>query len=157
MEDKYSYAYDKCDIIDSEVKYILENKEEFDYIDDFDEEKVWDIGSKNSDIFDRAWEDFEYCLTEDLIDIDKNNFKVFKIKGIGMGWRNLDGHKVLRAENGLELLNGILPKTDVTLRVIKTKTQLKIKCSHHDSPMGEWYIIKPLNMVEMKEFEEGVY
>ena len=144
-KEKWSLIYDECEIVEDEIKYILENKEDFDYIEDFSEDSLRNYVYDNCDLFNNRW--------SDLKEINKND--VFKIKGSQMGWKNLGGVKTMRAVNGKELLEGILPNTsEFTLWVEKTKTQIIIKCSHHDSPMGEYYCVKAVNKKELREFEE---
>lgn len=154
---KYNISYDEGSIVDERVKYILENKEEFDYIDNFEEDSLREEVYKDSDVFEWAWDDFKECMTEYLKEIDKNKNGVFKIAGKSLGWRNLDGYKTVEAETGQKLLSEILPQTDVSLYVWKTKTQIKIQCYHHDSPMGEFYYIKALNKQEYRDYAEENY
>lgn len=147
-------SYDESEIIDSQVEYIISDENE----KGRSEEEIRIAVYENYDLFKDEWDRFEEYLGELLNEIDKNKFEVFKVVGKSMGWRNLEGYKTIKAENGEELLKGILPKTnEFSLYVWKTKTQIKIKCSHHDSPMGEWYLIKPLNKVEFKEYESEEY
>lgn len=147
-------SYDESEIIDSQVEYIISDENE----KGRSEEEIRIAVYENYDLFKDEWDRFEEYLGELLNEIDKNKFEVFKVVGKSMGWRNLEGYKTIKAENGEELLKGILPKTnEFSLYVWKTKTQIKIKCSHHDSPMGEWYLIKPLNKVKFKEYESEEY
>jgi len=137
-------TYDESDLIEEEVNYLFEEEN--------DEKKTKDEIYNSLDYYflNDCWENFKESLSEYLQEINKNNY--WKVKGINMGWRNLEGFKVLRAENGEELLKGILPNTnEFSLYVWKSKTQLKIKCSHHDSPTGEYYYIKPLTKKELSE------
>ena len=149
-QEKYTLIYDESDIVENQIKYLLEEN-----INNETEEEIRKRVYNDPDLMNFEWNDFKECLTEDLNEIDYNKFKVFKIKGKNMGWRNLDGFKILKANNSEELLKGILPDTsEFSLYILKTKTQIKIKCSHHDSPMGEYYFIKPLNKKEFKEYEK---
>jgi len=146
---KYTLSYDECDITEEEVKYRLEENE-----DNLTEEEIRER-VYNGDTLTYAWDGFKECLTEELNKINKNN--IFKVKGVDLGWRNLEGSKVLKAENAEELLNGILPKTnEFSLYVNTFKSQMVIKCSHHDSPTGEFYYIKPLNKQEFKQYEKDL-
>ena len=146
-------SYDECDIIESEVEYLKTLKENKKLSDD----ELTNLAYDDSFLFDDRWNDFKEDLTEVLKEIDKKGNSVFNVKGVCMGWRNLEGHKILKAENGEELLKGILPDTNqFSLYVWKEKTQIKIKCSHHDSPMGEYYFIKPLSKIEFKQYQNGV-
>ena len=80
---------------------------------------------------------------------------MWKVEVSNFGWRNQDGQKILRAENGLELLRGILPDTECTFRIYHDgRTGLKIQNFHHDSPTGnEWYYIYPMTLKEVEEEE----
>ena len=152
---KPNLTYDESDLIEEEVLYRIEEAKE--NKEDLTEEEIRER-VYNSDCLTYAWDDFQECLNEDLTEIDKSKFNTWKAKGFNMGWRNLEGVKTFKANNSKEFLKEILPNTnEFTLRIWKTKTELKIKCSHHDSPMGEWYIIKPLSKKEFKQFEKEQY
>lgn len=145
---EYSLSYDECDIIDDETKYHLEEN----IFEGKTKEEVRSIISNTPEIFESAWLDFKLCLSEYLSEIDKNESHYFKVVGKNLGWRHLEGYKILRANNGEELLKGVLPKTcEFSLYVKKMKTQLIIKCTHHDAPTGEYYFIKPLTKKELRE------
>lgn len=139
-------SYDESEISENEINYRMEENEEKQ-----SREKIAESVYQDSFIYQEAWNDFKECLSEELNNLKtKYNQDMWKVKGKNMGWRHLEGVKTLKAINGEELLNGILPKTDCSLWVYKTKTQLIIKCSHHDAPMGEWYYIKPLSKKEVE-------
>ena len=151
---KPDLIWDECEIVDDEVDYLRGEPD----MKHLSEDELRQIVYDDGDGFYIAWDFFIGELSDYLKMIDKKNNKLFKVKGVDMGWRNLEGHKTLNAENGEELLKGILPDTsEFSLYVWKEKTQLKIKCSHHDSPMGEWYFIKPLNKKELEEFADENY
>lgn len=154
---EYSLIYDESDLIEEEIKFKFEEDNEENKTLEEIKQSVYNSGC---DFLSDRWEDFKESLTEYIKEIDKAKEFVFKIKGINMGWRNLNGFKILNAKNSEELLNGILPKTsEFSLYVKKLKTQIVIRCSHHDAPMGETYFIKPLNKKEFKEYikEENHY
>lgn len=136
-------SYDVTEIADSEVVHILEDREEdginAELYAGMDEQKIREQVYQDGDLFANEWDYFKDYLTELM-----NGKEFWSIKGLNMGWRRLTGHKYLHAKTGAELLNGILPDTDCTLYVYKYKTGLAIKCSHHDAPMGEWYLITPI-------------
>jgi len=148
--EKPTLAYDECDLIEEEVKYQFEENNE----EGRTEEEIYN--SLDYYFLNDCWEDFKNCLTEVMTEINKNHY--WKVKGVNMGWRNLEGNKTFKAINGEEMLKKILPNTsEFTLYIWKTKTQIKIRCSHHDSPIGEYYYIKSLNKKELKAFEEEFY
>ena len=157
QEDLY-LSYCDLDIIENEVKYIQENKEDFDYIEDFEEENLFNICCENSDLFNNAWDYFKEELTELMKEYDKEKTNKYFITGEKMGWRNRSGEKYLKAENGEELLKGILPNTnEFSLWVYKKKGYITIKCSHHDSPTGEFYFINPITEEELNQINEDEF
>jgi len=156
-EDLY-LSYDDLTIIENEVKYILENKEDFDYIEDFSEENLFNLCSENSDLFYNAWTDFKECLTELMKEYDEDKTDKYFITGEKMGWLNRSGEKYLKAINGEELLKGILPNTnEFSLYVYKKNGYFIIKCSHHDSPTGEFYFINPIKDKELNEIDDDEF
>jgi hypothetical protein len=62
----------------------------------------------------------------------------------GFGWRRLDGEKYFKAYGSRELLQAVLPDTDVTFYIYKYKNGIAINNFHHDAPTGEWYFITPV-------------
>lgn len=156
-QEKYSLIYDEEDLIEEEIKFRFEEDNEGKKTLEEIRQSVYNSGC---DFLSDRWEDFKESLTEYIKEIDKTKEFVFKIKAKNMGWRNLNGFKILNAKDGETLLDGILPKTnEFSLYVKKSKTQMVIKCYHHDAPMGETYFIKPLNKKEFKEYikEENHY
>lgn len=115
----------------------------------------WDICDmeEDQDRIDTEWEDLVYHLTD--IMKKKNYRNYYKDKWMvevnNFGWRNLDGHKCVTAENGEELLRGILPNCDCAFKIFHNGiTGLKIQNFHHDSPTGnEWYYIRPMTINEV--------
>lgn len=89
------------------------------------------------------WESFVECLTEDM---EGKRYWIDNAKG--MGWRNLEGYKAFEAEDGEKLLQAISPKTECSYRIVKHYNGFKIRISHHDSPMGETHILKPINIIK---------
>ena len=143
---KPTLSYDECDIVNAEVEYYLKEDNPDNLSKEEIEKLVWE-----GDCLINAWENFKECLNEDIQTINKNDF--FKARGQNMGWRNLEGDKIFKATNSEEFLEAILPKTnEFTLRLKCMKTQIILKCYHHDSPMGETYYIKPLNKKELIKY-----
>ena len=73
------------------------------------------------------------------------------------GWRSQNGSKVFKASNGTELLSEVLPNTDCTFYIHRSKDKrsnvIKIQNFHHDSPVGnEWYTIRPATYEEVEDF-----
>lgn len=148
-------SFDESDIQEEQIKYLMD-EDEFKGRDDALEE-VKKIVYNDYDLINEAWADFKDYLTELMGEINKGR-NTYKIIGKNMGWRHLTGSKILKADDGEELLKGILPNTqEFSLYVYKTKTTLIIKCSHHDAPMGEYYYIKPLSIKELNDYEKETY
>jgi len=65
------------------------------------------------------------------------------------GWRNLDGHRYLKAVTGQELLSGILPDCQCIFKVFNYGRGLAVQNWHHDSPTGnEWYYLRPISELQ---------
>jgi hypothetical protein len=104
--------------------------------------------------------DYDY-YTEDFTELMKQVAKRFKyfgywlVKVSGFGWRNTSGHTTLHnIEDGATLLEKILPNCLWNIRVYRDGSQIKINCTHHDSPTWnkEWYTITPLNAKDVEAF-----
>jgi len=145
-------VYDECDIIENDFQARKEDESH----EGLTDEEIYESVHMDQELFEREYEYFKKSLTEVLNEINRNGEFMFKAKGLNMGWRNLEGTKEFKAENGKELIESIFPNTNEwTARVYKKgKYQIVIKVSHHDSPMGEYYIIKPMSKKEILEFEE---
>ncbi|MEK7111917.1 MAG: hypothetical protein AAB875_01180 [Patescibacteria group bacterium] len=104
----------------------------------FDEAR--DAINADSDYWATQWEFFTEDLSEQM---RKNTYWMDNAKN--MGWRALQGNKVFEAKTGQELLRAISPKTDCHYTIWKHRKGLKIRIGHHDAPMGETHLIKPLS------------
>lgn len=146
-------GWDENEITDIEVEDRLENWQEY-YPDEcFDEknnpccpseETIREKVCYDRDLFAFAWESLIEFLTETIS--RKNASGFWKIIMNNFGWRNLDGHKYFHADNGENMLRGILPKCDCTFRVFNFRKGLAVQNFHHDSPMGnEWYYLTPVS------------
>lgn len=89
------------------------------------------------------WEMGIDYLNELINDMD-NAGDSWKAEGRNMGWRNLTGHKEFRANNGEEMLREVLPDTDCKCDIEVFTDRIEMIVYHHDSPMGESYVIKPM-------------
>jgi len=84
--------------------------------------------------------------------LDQN---AFVINVEGFGWRNTSGIKMSILENGSELLQSVLPRTQCTWKAYKDGNKLVIRNWHHDSPMGnEYYYIEPVDIDTFYEWKE---
>lgn len=91
--------------------------------------------------------DWEY-LTDYLTELmgERNTGDRWYAEVTDFGWRAQRGYRVFRAEDGQELLDGILPKTDNSFRIYDhlDGKALRINNAHHDSPVWrEWYTVLP--------------
>jgi len=96
------------------------------------------------DLFQFHWEGLCECLTEKMQEYNPDGYWSCAAKNFG--WRNLNGFKVLEAQDGQTLLKEILPKTDCTFYIHRYGYKgFAIQNYHHDSPVGnEWYYIRKI-------------
>lgn len=143
--DKKILEWDECNIVDNEVEYM-------------DEDEIRNELYKDTGLFTMRWDNMTENLSYIMKGLAKRNY--YKNRWVAsvnnFGWRNQNGTKTFRAENGQELLREILPKTNCTFRIFKDgRNGIKIQNFHHDSPMGnEWYYIKPMTKREVELDEE---
>jgi len=148
--------YDESEFLETEIKYRLENKEEF-YenatSEEINEEYIQNDVYENSDILNFYWEDVEQYLTEILE--KKNPDGYWKIDVENFGWRNLDGTAYLRLEKGVDIVHKVLPRCPCSFKVYNYGKGLAIQNWHHDSPTGnEWYFLR---LAFKKEIEEETF
>lgn len=129
-------SYDTSDIWESQVNHLIEEE-------DKTRSEAEQMASEDSHIYEWEWDQVQYDINEAM-----GNRAFWKAEGTNMGWRNLSGSKVFQADNSKELLEAVLPETELTLTVWKHYKGFKLKVSHHDSPTGEYYIIKPISEQE---------
>lgn len=103
-------------------------------------EQARDMLAEDYDYWQMQWECFHDAVSEYM---NKHTYWIDNAKG--MGWRSLQGSKIFQADNGQSLLNAISPNTDCMYRIWKHYNGFKIRISHHDAPMGEVHILKPLS------------
>ncbi len=97
--------------------------------------------AQDSEWWEWEWNDEVENLTEILKKISRYGY--FHIEVKNFGWRNQDGSTVIKAKDGQDFINKVLPDTDNTFKIFKEGNTLKIQNWHHDSPTGnEWYIIR---------------
>jgi len=140
-----------CDyeLVDAQVKADLETqKEELanGEIDEIrDEDSLREAIYQDSNLWSFWWTDFKEFLSEELARINPKEQNL-RIDGEQMTWLNRSGHKIIENTGGEGLLDAVLPKTDTTIEIYKKRiTRLILKVYHHDSPMGEWYEVRPTN------------
>jgi hypothetical protein len=146
----YLTGWDTSDIFEEEKKYRMEEDESFkellkagELTEEQLEKDIWNDQS--------YWDDQYECLCEHLTEVLQDlNRKgcYFKATVKNFGWRDLNGCKVFKAENGRQLLHEILPNCDCTFKFFRVAhgKKLAMTAAHHDSPMlfKEWYIITPV-------------
>tara|TARA_Y100000310_G_scaffold320098_1_gene376158 strand:- start:1407 stop:1868 length:462 start_codon:yes stop_codon:yes gene_type:complete len=93
----------------------------------------------NGDYYYYAWEDFTEYLTELM-----NKKTYWRDDAKNMGWQNRSGYKVFEADNGSDFIKAISPDTDCVYQIYKHYNGFKIRISHHDAPMGEHHVVKPI-------------
>ena len=107
----------------------------------------------NNNCEDWDWENTCDAITEAMKKFNTNRWHV-EVKNFS--WRSLSGESDFKAENGYELLLGVLPqKTENAFRVYLADDEkgIMINNAHHDSPMWlEWYTISPIK----ENVDEGI-
>lgn len=96
--------------------------------------------ARDDDYWYQQWDYFTEAVT-DLMD----NKEHWIDNASRIGWRSLSGHKVFKADNGEDFIRRISPDTDCMYRISKYYSGFKIRISHHDAPMGELHIVKPIS------------
>lgn len=142
-------SYNECEIVDIEVKYRLENKEEFDYDDDVSEDKIREDVWNDPTVFDNAYNDMTYYIGEAF----KKKFKTLctKVEGTNLDWRNSSGYKYICLDQqfeseaiGWHLIDQIKPNiSDFTLECRNYDKGLHITIYHHDCPTGSQFYLTP--------------
>lgn len=140
MGDKIHLTYDELDIIENDVKYNRDSGE----FDDYTDEQLFDMASNDNTIFDIEWEYIRDAMTDELANKDG----YFYVYSDSMGWDNRSGYKYFYAKDGQSFFDEILPDCDLTLDIKSYYKGYKIRISHHDRPMGETYIVKPISEKE---------
>ncbi|MGW8178174.1 MAG: hypothetical protein ACWGQW_05310 [bacterium] len=106
---------------------------------------IWDSSEyENPDEEMWAYEDLTSELTLFMKDINPDG--QWRALVENFGWMNQNGHASITAHNGVDLLQGVLPRTQCTFKVWMDKEGKKITIdnAHHDKPTGgEMYYITP--------------
>ena len=122
-----------------------------DELNELIEKSVYD----DTDMYTFAWEDFQENLTQAMQEVNPSN--EWYAKGEDMGWQNQSGEADVTASNAEELLEKIAPRiSQYSIWVWKDGAhKLRIKLSHHDSPMGEYYYLSPAKEdLSIEEWEQ---
>ena len=147
--------YDVQEFMGFEVKYYLENPDEF--LDRYEFYKLLDLrvgDLKKEDVTEEivneiVWEDdllpgdAYQQFEDDMTYFDKYSGETFSIIGTNMGWRNRTGQKDVDVTDGMDLFEAIRVNSDLTFRIWKDSDDepgtYHASMSHHDSPTGEHY------------------
>lgn len=147
--------YDVQEFMGFEVKYYLENPDEF--LDRYEFYKLLDLrvgDLKKEDVTEEivneiVWEDdllpgdAYQQFEDDMTYFDKYSGETFSIIGTNMGWRNRTGQKDVEVTDGMDLFEAIRVNSDLTFRIWKDSDDepgtYHASMSHHDSPTGEHY------------------
>ena len=152
-EEKYelNVEWDTCQISKNELESLIQftraGEEALEcYVNEdgtIDEDGLQNMVDTDDELYEREWDYMTDHLNEVLKEFNPNERR-YKVAGHNMGWRNLDGAKTFKADDGTEFINELFPDCEKTFSIFKREGSdiLEAKCSHHDSPMGEFYKIK---------------
>lgn len=147
--ENWTTQYDKSQFMWDEIEFFQQDKQEFavSILNDEDrnpltitKDEIEDYFLNDVYLYERHLEQFLYDMNEEFMDyVDCEVY----VEGKNMGWRNLTGWKEFTLERGEDIFYKIIPDCDLTYYIEKVKEkEYKVKISHHDSPMGEYYNIK---------------
>ena len=140
-------TWDECDIRTDRISYLQEEWRNTGLAKKPTEDEALAMIDDDTGLFEIEWDFFKEVLDE-LIQ-ERNKDGNWRIDGKRMGWRNLTSSKQCHADTGEALLEAILPKTDTTIRIYDywKKRGFHFVVSHHDSPMGEDYYVRPIKQL----------
>lgn len=128
---------------DDEVRdYMESHNEDAEDGDKWDMEDARETLNGDSEYWNSQWEYFTEYLTELM-----KGRTVWRDDAKEMGWTKASGYREFEADNGADLLRAISPNTDCSYRIYKHRNGFKVILSHHDAPMGEIHIIKPIKKI----------
>jgi len=149
--------WDTYNIAQAQLEFIKENPDEYPQYNGMDDDDILSTIYADTDFFEMEWESLTEWLTEIM---QKKNYRNYykhswDVKVENFGWRSSNGEAKIKAKDGTELLQKILPDTDCTFRIFHDgRTGIKIQNFHHDSPTGnEWYHVRPMTIKEVEEHE----
>jgi len=142
-------SWDTCELYENEVKYRMENPNEFESmaedVDMTDEDAVRQYLYSDPFFQDWEWECFTEALTELMK--ERNPDGKWEARVNNFGWRELDGHKEFQADTAEKFLQEILPRTHCTYYIWDYEEDgrkgFAIQNYHHDSPVGKemYYVL----------------
>ena len=143
---KLVLEWNESELFEEETKYLIEKE-------GLTEEQALEIAEYLD--YSIYYDDLLMALSDILDEITKKNkyFGYWIADVNNFGWLNRDGTKEFQATNSGDFLTEILPNTDCRFQIFRNRNRLKIRCWHHDSPMGnEYYYIRPMTTKEVEEF-----
>lgn len=133
-------SWDTLEIIEAQVENLKESGEWPDKTD----KELFNLASDDSDLFEIEWDYFTQNVTDILAERHPSGF--FRVEGRNLGWQGRAGFKYACLTTWKELRDALLPRTsDFTLKIYASGIHgLAIRCSHHDAPTGEFYLLRPV-------------
>jgi len=132
------------EILQNELEYIREQVKE-------QGEEHWAYGLDDDKIMENIstgsiFEIEADTLTETINELFKERGEYWHVKGYNMGWLNRNGEKYAKITDWNSLLEEVFPRTsDFSFDMYSYYKGFKLVVYHHDSPMGEHYILKPIS------------
>jgi hypothetical protein len=132
-------VWDTCEIVDSAVRYQLEQCAPAPQ----SEAEIRKSVCCDTDLFRYEWD----ALCEELTRVmSERKTTRWRAEVHNFGWRKQNGVQELEAATGQELLEKVLPRTDNTFKVFMVGEEIHINNAHHDAPTWEeWYFIAPVH------------
>ena len=157
-ERKKIWAWDTCEILDDQVRYLMEEAEpeELEHLDKEDR-KDEDKIRQSVDEDEFFWQDQWSYLMDDLAEIlsDKSKSMMWRIDATNIDWMGRSGHQYIDAsdDNGgsdaEEFIRKLTPDgSEFTLHIYDEDKGLSITCYHHDCPTGTVMKAMPMTVAE---------
>ena len=141
--------YDLDEYRENYLDYWKQNKDDCPYGVYKNDDELRNAIYDDYDLPQWHWDEVVEYLSELMSEKQKKYDGVYwKATVKNFGWRNSDGYKYFKAEDGEEFLREILPICDCTFHIFNWKNGFCIRNWHHDSPMGnEYYYVVPIKEV----------
>jgi len=141
--EKLVASWDTYEIMKGEVEYRLENWEDFGYDEKPDEDDIWQEIQMDGALFDFCYESELANLTDVVRRLCPDGR--WHAEGRNMGWQHRSAESDFEdITDGKALISKCLGNGgDYHWWVWEDGDGLKVRVTHHDAPMGEWYYWKP--------------
>ena len=141
--DKLVASWDTYEIMKNEVEYRLDNWEDSGYDEKPDEDEVWKNLEMDGSLFEMWYEDEMTNLT--AIVNKKCPDGRWRARGTNMGWQHRSGENEFDdIHSGEDFIKKCLGNGgDYHWWVWEDGDGLKVRVTHHDAPLGEYYYWKP--------------